>query len=119
LLAQRDLHSRRWRFRLIPITSIGPVLFIVIAIGGFAFGEDAARGAIASQLSELTGRANADLVQTAVQSAAGKSSGILASVLGATTLLITASLISADAPSEAPTCGGWSPIRSRTPPPPV
>ena len=95
------------------------MLFIVIAIGGFAFGEDAARGAIASQLSELTGRANADLVQTAVQSAAGKSSGILASVLGATTLLITASLISADAPSEAPTCGGWSPIRSRTSRPPV
>jgi membrane protein len=37
------------------------------------------------------GRANADLVQTAVQSASGKSSGALASVLGATTFLITAS----------------------------
>ena len=73
------------------ITSIGPVLFIVVAIAGLAFGEDAARGAIASQLSELMGRASADLVQTAVQSASGKSSGILASVLGATTLLITAS----------------------------
>ena len=73
------------------ITSIGPVLFIVVAIAGLAFGEDAARGAIASQLSELMGRASADLVQTAVQSAPGKSSGILASVLGAMTLLITAS----------------------------
>ena len=73
------------------ITSIGPVLFIVVAIAGLAFGEDAARGAIASQLSELMGRASADLVQTAVQSASGKSNGILASVLGATTLLITAS----------------------------
>ena len=73
------------------ITSIGPVLFIVVAIAGLAFGEDAARGAIATQLSELMGRASADLVQTAVQSASDKSSGILASVLGATTLLITAS----------------------------
>jgi membrane protein len=54
-------------------------------------GLAAARGAIASQLSELMGRASADLVQTAVQSASGKSSGILASVVGATTLLITAS----------------------------
>ena len=39
----------------------------------------------------LMGRASADLVQTALQSASGKSSGILASVVGATTLLITAS----------------------------
>ncbi len=51
--------------------SHGPVLFIVIAIAGLAFGEDAAHGAIASQLSELMGRASADLVQTAVQSAGG------------------------------------------------
>ena len=72
------------------ITSIGPVLLIV-AIAGLAFGEDAARGAIASQVSKLMGRASADLVQTAVQSASGKSSGILASVVGATTPLITAS----------------------------
>jgi len=55
------------------------------------YSEDAARGAIASQLSELMGRASADLVQTALQSASGKSSGILASVVGATTLLIAAS----------------------------
>ena len=29
------------------VTSIGPVLFIVVAIAGLVFGEDAARGAIA------------------------------------------------------------------------
>jgi membrane protein len=73
------------------VTSIGPVLFIVVAIAGLAFGEDAARGAIASQLTGLMGTAGADLVQTALQSASGKSSGILASVVGATALLITAS----------------------------
>jgi len=37
------------------------------------------------------GRASADLVQTVVQSASGKSNGILASAVGAITLLITAS----------------------------
>ncbi len=72
-------------------TSIGPVLFIVVAIAGLAFGEDAARGAIASQLRGLMGKASADLVQTTVLSASGKSSGILASVVGVVTLLITAS----------------------------
>src|ERR1700693_6404845 len=73
------------------LTSIGPVFFIVVAIAGLVFGEDAARGAIASQLSELMGRASDDLVQTDMESASGKSSGILASVVGAITLLITAS----------------------------
>ena len=48
-------------------------------------------GAIAGQLTGLMGNAGADLVQTASQSALGKSSGIPAFVVGATALLITAS----------------------------
>src|SRR5579863_5729899 len=86
-----DALSRGASISFYTITSIGPVLFIVVAIAGLVFGEDAARGAIASQLSELMGRASADLVQTALESASGKSSGILASIVGAITLLITAS----------------------------
>ncbi len=84
-----DALSRGAAISFYTATSIGPVLFIVVAIAGLAFGEDAARGAIASQLSGLMGRESADLVQTALQSASGKSSGILASVVGAATLLIT------------------------------
>jgi membrane protein len=86
-----DALSRGASISFYTVTSIGPVLFIVVAIAGLAFGEDAARGAIASQLTGLMGTAGADLVQTALQSASGKSSGILAAVVGATTLLITAS----------------------------
>jgi len=86
-----DALSRGASISFYTITSIGPVLFIVVAIAGLVFGEDAARGAIASQLSELMGRASADLVQTALESASGKSSGILASIVGAITLLVTAS----------------------------
>ena len=86
-----DALSRGAAISFYTATSIGPVLFIVVAIAGLAFGEDAARGAIASQLSGLMGRESADLVQTTVLSASGKSSGILASVVGTATLLITAS----------------------------
>ena len=86
-----DALSRGASISFYTATSIGPVLFIVVAIAGVAFGEDSARGAIASQLSGLMGRESADLVQTTVLSASGKSSGILASVVGAATLLITAS----------------------------
>jgi len=86
-----DALSRGASISFYTVTSIGPVLFIVVAIAGLAFGEDAARGAIAGQLTGLMGSASADLVQTVVQSASGKSTGILASLVGATTLLITAS----------------------------
>jgi membrane protein len=86
-----DALSRGASISFYTATSIGPVLFIVVAIAGLAFGEDAARGAIASQLSALMGRESADLVQTAVLSASGKSNGILASIVGTATLLITAS----------------------------
>jgi len=73
------------------VTSIGPVLFIVVAIAGLVLGEDVARGAVSEQLSTLMGKEAADLVQRAVQSASGKSTGIIATVIGVITLLITAS----------------------------
>jgi len=37
------------------VTSIGPVLFIVVAIAGLVFGEDAASGAVSAQLGGLMG----------------------------------------------------------------
>ena len=58
------------------VTSIGPVLFIVVAIAGLVFGEEAARGAIAAQLAGLMGQQSADLLQTAIQSAATKTTGL-------------------------------------------
>jgi membrane protein len=73
------------------VTSIGPLLLIAVAIAGLAFGQDAARGAIASQLSGLMGQPSAELLQNVIRSASGKSSGIFASALGVVTLLLTAS----------------------------
>jgi membrane protein len=73
------------------VTSIGPLLLIAVAIAGLAFGQDAARGAIAGQLSGLMGQPSAELLQNVIRSASGKSSGIFASALGVVTLLLTAS----------------------------
>ena len=86
-----DALSRGASISFYTVTSMGPVLFIVVAIAGLAFGEDAARGAIGVQLSGLMGKESADLVQTALQSASSKSSGILAALVGAITLIVTAS----------------------------
>lgn len=72
-------------------TSLAPILLIVIAIAGLAFGRDAAQNALAAQLAGLMGPESANMLQTAVKSASGKSSGILATVIGVITLLVTAS----------------------------
>ena len=72
------------------IFSIAPVLVIVIAIAGLVYGQEAARGAITGQLQGMIGLEGANAVQEMVRSAANKSSGILATVLGVATLLITA-----------------------------
>jgi membrane protein len=72
-------------------TSFAPVLLIVIAIAGLVYGQEAAQGAITSQLGDLMGRQTADLLQTAVASSKSKSSGFLAAAIGIVTLVITAS----------------------------
>jgi len=66
-------------------------VLVVVAIAGLAFGEAAARGAVAAALSGLMGKASADLVQTAVQGASSGPGGVVASIVGAVTLLLTIS----------------------------
>lgn len=86
-----DALSRGASIAFYTVTSIAPVLVIVVAIAGLAFGEDAARLAISGQISGLMGKQSADVLQTAIAGAADKKAGILASVIGVVTLLITAS----------------------------
>jgi membrane protein len=72
-------------------TSLAPILLIVVAIAGLAFGHEAAQMALIAQLSGLMGSQSADLLQAALQSASSKSSGIWATIIGGVTLLVTAS----------------------------
>ena len=68
------------------ILSIGPVLVICIAIAGLVFGQEAAQGAIVGQLQGLMGDQAAEMIQTMIKSASGKTAGILATVIGLVTL---------------------------------
>jgi membrane protein len=86
-----DALSRGAAIAFYTATSLAPVLLIVIAIAGLAFGKDAAQNAITDQLSGLMGDQTAQLLQTAVASASKKSSGALATLVGLVTLLLTAS----------------------------
>jgi len=73
------------------VTSIAPILLIVIAIAGLAFGREAAQGALTAQIGGLMGQQTAEVLQSAVANASGKSSGILATILGIAAVVATAS----------------------------
>src|SRR6185436_10623353 len=73
------------------VTSLAPILLIVVAVAGLAFGQEAAQEAMTTQLSGLMGQQAADVLQTVVAGAAHKASGILATAIGIVTLLVTAS----------------------------
>jgi membrane protein len=78
------------------VTSLAPVLLIVIAIAGLVFGQDAAQNAIIAQLSGLMSPQTAEVLQNAVASASGTSSGVIATIVGMMTLMITASGVFAE-----------------------
>ena len=73
------------------VTSLAPVLLIVVAVAGIVFGQEAVRGGLVQQLSGMLGQQGGELIQTMLASSSDKTSGATASVLGAIMVLVTAS----------------------------
>ena len=73
------------------VTSLAPILIIVIAIAGAFFGQDAARGAIGREVGGLMGHEGAAVLQDIVRNAANPETGTIAGLSGIATLLVTAS----------------------------
>ena len=71
--------------------SIAPVLLVVVAIAGLAFGHDAAEGAIVDQLSAMMGHQTAVALQGMIESAAKPREGTLATIIGVVVLIIATS----------------------------
>jgi membrane protein len=65
------------------------LLIIVIAMAGLVFGHDAAQGAIVGQLRGLIGKQSAEILQSMIQSASHETTGVFATVIGVSTLLLT------------------------------
>ena len=70
--------------------SIAPLLLIVIAVAGLVFGEDAVRGAVMGQLSDLMGENGAAAIAEMLNHANTPKSGGLAAALGLFLLLFGA-----------------------------
>ena len=70
------------------IFSIAPLLLLVIAVAGLVLGTQAAQGKIVEQLGGLLGPDAAKAIQTMIEKAGQRSSGIVALIVGATGVLI-------------------------------
>jgi membrane protein len=75
------------------IFSIAPLLVIVIAIAGLAFGEKAASGAIFEQMRGMVGDSGATAIQGLVASASKPATSIFAAVTGIITLVLGATTV--------------------------
>src|SRR4029077_7762869 len=83
-----DALSRGASVAYYTLFSLAPVLLVVIAIVGVAFGREAAEGAIVQQLGALMGPKTAEALQSMIESAARRREGIWATVVGVVVLLI-------------------------------
>ncbi len=73
------------------VLSMAPLIVITIAIAGFAFTKEAAQGQIVYEMRDTVGSAGAQVIQSVLQNAGKPSSGVVATLLSALTLLISAS----------------------------
>src|SRR5438045_2329633 len=101
--------------------SIAPLLLIVIAIAGFVFGEEAARGQIFGQLSGMVGPEGAKAIEGILAAANQPKQGLIATIVGIVTLLIGAMTVFGElqnamdriwrAPAREQSTGWWNLIR--------
>jgi len=73
------------------VTSLAPILLIVVAVAGLVFGRDAAQLALSAEIAGVMGPQSAELLQTTLESASHRSAGTLATIVGLITLFVTAS----------------------------
>jgi membrane protein len=73
------------------LLSTAPLSLLCVSIVGFFFGERAARGQIASQISTVTGPEAAEAIQSVIQNAHQSDSGVLSTIMGIVLLLVGAS----------------------------
>ncbi len=72
------------------VLSMAPLLMVVLAITGMAFGKAAAEGQIMGQLRSLIGADGAGVIQTVLKTASVPSQGVIASIVGFVVLLFSA-----------------------------
>jgi membrane protein len=76
--------------------SLAPLIVVVLAVAGFAFGREAATGQLVWQIKELVGRQGAEVIQELLKGAADPLAGGIATAIGLVTLFFGASSVVAE-----------------------
>lgn len=88
---QHRVASRGAALAFYTVTSIAPIVVIVIAVASLVVGQEAATGAVQEQFRALLGTEGADALQKGISSASERTNSITASVISVVTLLFGAS----------------------------
>ena len=91
LFLAKNAPSRGAAIAFYAVTSLAPILLIVVAVAGAVFGDEAAQGAIYAQFRDLLGPDGAVLLQRTIESASLRPASVVASLIGIGTLILTAS----------------------------
>ena len=81
---------RRAALAFYTVFSLAPILILAIAIAGFFFGPEAARGEIFAQVRDLLGKDGALAIQAMIENASRPGAGAIATIIGSLTLFIGA-----------------------------
>ena len=73
--------------------SIAPLLLIVIAVAGWFFGDEAARGELTAGLQGLMGEEGAKAIEDMLANASKPKEGIIATVVGVFVLILGATTV--------------------------
>src|SRR5882672_7307944 len=105
------------------VFSLAPMLVMVIAVAGLAFGQKAAEGALFGELADLIGPESAAALQAMLRSASSTRSGLFATAVGIGTLIIAATAVFGElqsalnviwkAPASGSLGGLWHLVKSR------
>ena len=103
--------------------SLAPLLVLVIAVAGLAFGADAVRGQISAQLASLMGADTAEAIEGMVESASLSGGGVVATVASVVVLLVGATSVFSElqsaldriwhVPESKKPSGIWGLLRAR------
>ena len=78
------------------VFSMAPILLLVIAIAGLAFGDQAARGALVANLSDVIGAEGAQVLQNLIKEASIGSAGPIATAISLSTMALAATAVLAE-----------------------
>jgi membrane protein len=93
--------------------SLAPLLLVILGIAGMALGEDAARGRIIGEIRNLVGEDGGQAIQDILANARRPESGVIATLIGVTTLLVGASGVFGELQSALNTVWDVEEVRSQ------